>query len=173
MDGVLVDFLGRCWDTQCFNANGSPNLNKAREIGPDFWYGMDWIYGVDDNGAPYSSKDFLHDTEQLCRENNIEVGILTAIQFKEGRYGKIMWMHQYAPEFDNNHIIIVPHGVAKGPNRNYHIKSDYANPSCLLIDDRKENTDDFAAHGGQTILFSSPYQAITELRNLICPQNKY
>ena len=42
-------------------------------------------------------------------------------------------------------------------------KQNYSGPGKLLIDDKQKNLDQWAAMGGETILFKSPVQAIRDL----------
>ena len=171
MDGVLVDFLGRCWEKRAFDEKGRVDWKVVCEIGPDFWATMNWLPG---------SKEFLEIVVRECDKRGIEVGILSAIDVKYGELGKRLWCKWNTP-FDNEHVIIVAHGAPetnthkrrgnpKGLDCSSHMvdnKSMYAKPGRLLIDDNMDNNAAFRARGGDTIQYDNPEQALLELMEKI------
>lgn len=157
MDGVLVDFLGRCWDKQVFDERGRIDWGACVEIGPDFWATMEWLPG---------SKEFLNIILRECNERNIECGILSAIDVKYGELGKRLWC-KWNTSIDNDHVIIVPHGAPSAKHPGTVDKSWYAKPGRLLIDDNVDNITAFRNRGGDGILYENPEQAMTEFMEKI------
>lgn len=69
------------------------------------------------------------------------------------RYGKKLWVQENTP---GTKLIL-----AKREN-----KKDYASGKSILIDDRKDNVDEWRSAGGIGILFTSTQQTIDELKKI-------
>lgn len=149
MDGVLVDFDGRCEELDCRPAGnhsyGSVDWEKVKAIGPDFWATMEWLPG---------SQEMFTDMEQFCRDNGIQFGILTAISIPCGVKGKSMWVH-WNTDLDMEHLIIVPHGIDK---------QRFSAPGRVLLDDHELNVGEFTDRGGLGILFKDCRQALADMK---------
>ena len=146
MDGVLVDFDGRCDSLGCRSASGAVDWDKVKEIGPDFWATMNWL-----PGAP----EMFSELEGFCRANDIKFGILTAISIPAGVKGKSLWVH-WNTDLDMEHLIIVPHGSDK---------YRFSAPGRVLLDDKQTNAGLFTDAGGIGIVFRNPAQAIADIKN--------
>lgn len=152
MDGVMVNFDGRVDGLGCRLAPGKHpsyvDWNRVKEIGPDFWATMSWLP---------EGKAFFEECQQVCRDNGIEMGILTAISIPAGVKGKTLWVH-WNTDIDNEHLIIVPHGYDK---------CRFAAPERVLVDDDPRNISDWNNAGGTGILYTDAAGAFREILGLI------
>lgn len=152
MDGVLVDFDSRVDE---FGARKAPGKNPdaidwniAKEIGPDFWANMKWMPGAE---------KFYAACRDLCHTAGIEMGILTAIEIPAGVRGKCLWVH-WNTDLDNEHLVIVKKGA---------MKSLFAAPDRILVDDTPENIERFRAAGGLGVRYENPRQAMADILKLL------
>ena len=145
MDGVLVDFNKRfgelsAWGPEKFiEKNG---LNEFWELidgrGVGFWVGMEWM----EDGKELWS---------LLKEN-FEVELLSSPSRAENsRLGKRLWVR--------NHKLGVKLNLEYSRS-----KHKYAAPNHILIDDRKDNIEDWESKGGVGILHTSTENTIECLR---------
>ena len=146
MDGVLTDFDKQFTDSvsswepkQFISKNG---LNEFWEEidgrGVGFWVGMKW----------------MEDGKQLWNllKENFEVELLSSPSRAENsRLGKRLWVR--------NHKLGVKLNLAYSKN-----KQKYAAPNHVLIDDRKDNIEDWESKGGIGILHTSTENTIECLR---------
>jgi hypothetical protein len=146
MDGVLTDF-----DKQ-FNESVSPQHPKSfidkngmdvfwDEIdsrGVGFWVGMDWME---------DGKELFN---FITREFYVEL-LSSPSRNEHSRLGKRLWVR--------NHKLGVKLNLAYSYN-----KQKYAAPSHILIDDRKENIEQWESQGGIGILHTSAKETIECLR---------
>jgi len=146
MDGVLTDFDKQFTDSispwepkQFIDKNG---LNEFWEEidgrGVGFWVGMKW----------------MKDGKQLWNllKENFEVELLSSPSRAENsRLGKRLWVR--------NHKLGVKLNLAYSKN-----KQKYAAPNHVLIDDRKDNIEDWVSKGGIGILHTSTENTIECLR---------
>ena len=146
MDGVLTDFDKQFTDSispwkpkQFIDKNG---LNEFWEEidgrGVGFWVGMKW----------------MEDGKQLWNllKENFEVELLSSPSRAENsRLGKRLWVR--------NHKLGVKLNLAYSKN-----KQKYAAPNHVLIDDRKDNIEDWESKGGIGILHTSTENTIECLR---------
>ena len=145
MDGVLVDFNKRfgelsAWGPEKFiEKNGLDEfweLIDGRGVG--FWVGMEW----------------MEDGKQLWNtlKENFEVELLSSPSRAENsRLGKRLWVR--------NHKLGAKLNLAYSKN-----KKKYAAPNHVLIDDRKDNIEDWENAGGVGILHTSTENTIECLR---------
>ena len=146
MDGVLTDFDKQFTDSispwkpkQFIDKNG---LNEFWEEidgrGVGFWVGMKW----------------MEDGKQLWNllKENFEVELLSSPSRAENsRLGKRLWVR--------NHKLGVKLNLAYSKN-----KQKYAAPNHILIDDRKDNIEDWESKGGIGILHTSTENTIECLK---------
>ena len=141
MDGVLTDFDKQFseihpWGPKKFTEkNGNDEFWKEIDgRGVGFWVGMDW----------------MSDGKQLWEfiTNNFYVELLSSPSRSEhSRLGKHLWVR--------NHKLGVKLNLAYSHN-----KQKYAAPSHILIDDRKDNIEDWESQGGIGILHTSAKETI-------------
>ena len=154
MDGVLTDFDKQftdsisAWNTKKFiEKNGLDEFWKEIDgRGVGFWVGMKWM------------EDGKTLWEYLV-ENYQDVELLSSPSRSEhSRLGKRLWVR--------NHKLGVKLNLAYSKN-----KQKYAAPNHILIDDRKDNVEDWESKGGIGILHTSASETITQLLN-ICYDNR-
>jgi hypothetical protein len=148
MDGVLTDFDKQFseihpWGPKKFTEkNGKDEfweLIDARGVG--FWVGMDW----------------MEDGKELFKfiTENFYVELLSSPSRAEhSRLGKRLWVR--------NHKLGVKLNLAYSHN-----KQKYAAPSHILIDDRKDNIEQWESKGGIGILHTSAKETIECLRKKV------
>ena len=145
MDGVLTDFDKQFseihpWGPKKFmDKNGMDEFWKEiDDRGVGFWVGMDW----------------MSDGKQLWEfiTNNFYVELLSSPSRSDhSRLGKRLWVR--------NHKLGVKLNLAYSHN-----KQKYAAPSHILIDDRKDNIEQWESQGGIGILHTSTKETIECLR---------
>lgn len=149
MDGVICDFRGACKERSCIEGT-KVDWKIVRSEGAKFWENIKWLPG---------GEKFYRELQKICKEENIELYILSAVTYPEGKIGKINWLLKNT-DFDRHHIILVNRGEEKRFN---------ASPTALLIDDYKKNCDLFSepksdgTPGGHAIVYNNPAQAISAL----------
>ena len=148
MDGVLTDFNKQFaelhpWSPEKFTEkNGKDEfweLIDGRGVG--FWVGMDW----------------MEDGKELFKfiTENFHVELLSSPSRAEhSRLGKRLWVR--------NHKLGVKLNLAYSYN-----KQKYAAPSHILIDDRKDNIEQWESKGGIGILHTSAKETIECLRKKV------
>ena len=146
MDGVLTDFDKQftdsisVWNTKKFiEKNGLDEFWKEIDgKGVGFWVGMKWM------------EDGKTLWEYLV-ENHQDVELLSSPSRSEhSRLGKHLWVR--------NHKLGVKLNLAYSKN-----KQKYAASNHILIDDRKDNIEDWESKGGIGILHTSAAETITQL----------
>ncbi len=148
MDGVLTDFEKRF---QKFSGGMLPSEYESKygrnkfwdlidnQIGVKFWVGMPWM----EDGKQY--------WEYISKYNPI---LLSSPSINnESRLGKRLWVKKYLPG--------TPLKLAYAKN-----KKNYAKENAILIDDRKENINQWVEAGGIGILHTSASDTIKQLKDL-------
>ena len=148
MDGVLTDFEKRF---QKFSGGMLPSEYESKygrnkfwdlidnQIGVKFWVGMPWM----EDGKQY--------WEYISKYNPI---LLSSPSINnESRLGKRLWVKKYLPG--------TPLKLAYAKN-----KKNYAKENAILIDDRKENINQWIEAGGIGILHTSASDTIKQLKDL-------
>ena len=107
-------------------------------IGRDVW-----------RDAPESTefKWLLEQCEELVGRENICI-LTTPINDPECLAGKLEWIHAHCPKWLHRQYLMGPQ------------KYLLAQPDALLIDDSDKNANEFANHGGQTILVPRPWNPL-------------
>lgn len=147
MDGVIVNFRGQCEKFNCINGN-SVAWDVIRGAGSEFWENMEWLP---------EGKEFYTWLVKLCSQEDIDLYILSAVNYSEGKAGKLTWLKKNT-KFDKHHIIITNFGYEK---------AYYAEQDAVLIDDFRKNCEVFADNGGQFVKYETPNQAKDALLALI------
>lgn len=148
MDGVICDFRKQCEKFHCIDKN-QVNWEIIYDEGPEFWENIEW------------TKDglfFYKWLRQLCKEENIDLYILTSVNFRDGKIGKLNWLKKNIPEFDTHHILITNKGKEKAL---------YANNETLLVDDFGKNCKIFEKAGGIAIKFENAAQAKNDIASML------
>ena len=153
MDGVLVDFNKRfgelsAWGPEKFiEKNGLDEfweLIDGRGVG--FWVGMEWM---EDGKTLWEYLKSNHNVELLSSPSRAE----------NSRLGKRLWVR--------NHKLGVKLNLAYSKN-----KKKYAAPNHVLIDDRKDNIEDWESKGGVGILHTSAEDTITKLLHIVAKHGR-
>ena len=144
MDGVLVNFDKGYHKLTGINIkneflNDERFWNPINKAGYKFWVNLEWM----NDGKKLWSYVEKYDPVLLSapsREN-------------DSRIGKHDWVKRELPGV---HLIL----------RSAKNKKEFASPSSILIDDRKENIDSWIQHNGIGILHTSTQNTINELKKL-------
>lgn len=147
MDGVIVNFRGQCEKYECINGN-KVNWEVIHQAGPEFWEEIEWLP---------EGKELYQWILKLCEQENIDLFILTAVHFTDGKIGKLNWLKNNT-KIDRHHIVITNTGNEK---------AYYADQNSVLIDDYRKNCEAFAAGGGQFIKYETPRQTKDDLVALL------
>lgn len=147
MDGVIVNFRGQCEKFNCIKRN-DVNWDIVKGGGSEFWENMEWLP---------EGKEFFTWLIKICEEENIDLYILSAVNYDAGKVGKINWLKQNT-NINKHHIILTDTGEEK---------SYYADQDSVLIDDFKKNCENFTQAGGKAIKYETPNMAQDELLILI------
>lgn len=147
MDGVIVNFRGQCEKYECINGN-KVNWEVVHQGGPEFWEEMEWLP---------EGKELYEWILKLCEQENIDLFILTSVNFTEGKIGKLNWLKNNT-KIDKHHIIIINLGKEK---------EYYADQNSILIDDFRKNCEAFANGGGQFVKYETPRQTKDDLITLL------
>lgn len=143
MDGVIVDFRKGCEELDAIEGT-KVDWKIVHENGSKFWSELDWMK----NG-----EQFYKWLSKYCKEQNIDLCILSAVGYQDGIDGKQEWL--------DNHVSI--------PRQNRYIvklgkdKAKYASEDSLLIDDFGKNIEAFVMAGGRGIKFQNAKQARDEI----------
>jgi 5'(3')-deoxyribonucleotidase len=147
MDGVIVNFRGQCEKYECINGN-KVKWEVIHQAGPEFWEEMEWLP---------EGKELYQWILKLCEQENIDLFILTAVHFTDGKIGKLNWLKNNT-KIDRHHIIITNTGNEK---------AYYADQNSVLIDDYRKNCEAFAGGGGQFVKYETPRQTKDDLVALL------
>lgn len=128
MDGVICDFRKKCESLNCINGY-KVNWKVVHSEGAKFWESIEWIPG---------GKEFYEWLTKLCDQEEIELYILSAVNYPEGKIGKLNWLKSNT-KIDRHHIVIVNTGNEK---------AYYAANDALLIDDFGKNCKAFGDADG-------------------------
>jgi hypothetical protein len=143
MDGVLTDFIRGYKELTGIDISGSFHDN------PKFWE------PIDDAGVEFWEKlKWTKDGKKLwnhIKKYNPEI-LSTPSKTDESRVGKKKWVEKELPGV---HLIL----------RMAEYKKEFASPEAILIDDRKENIDNWKDAGGIGILHKSAEDTIKQLKN--------
>ena len=107
---------------------------------------MDWM-----PGAEY----FFYELNDLSKEENFEVYILSSVDFQQGIDGKIQWIKEHT-DFPLEKVIFVTEPEDK---------DQYAASDAFRIDDRKKSLEPFAAAGGNALELSGDWDYIKKELN--------
>ena len=102
MDGVIVNFRGQCEKYECINGN-KVNWETVHRGGTEFWEEMEWLP---------EGKELYQWILKLCKQENIDLFILTSVNFTDGKIGKLNWLKNNT-KIDKHHIIITNLGKKK------------------------------------------------------------
>lgn len=158
MDGVLVDFIGGV--LRAFNIKDNPYdditnygkkiINALNISSKKFYNALDYNFWKDLNWTK-EGKNILELIEKYFGKSNI--CLLTAPTRNIGCIpGKLKWVEENLPEYKNQILI----GKAK-----YFC----AAPNKILIDDNRENIQDFINYGGNGILVDRPWDEYYSYKN--------
>jgi len=148
MDGVLTDFDKQFtdsispWKPKPFiDKNGLDEFWKEIDSrGVGFWVGMKWM---EDGKSLFEFLKNYKDVELLSSPSRSE----------NSRLGKRLWVR--------NHKLGVKLNLAYSKN-----KQKYAAPNHILIDDRRDNIEDWESRGGIGILHTSAAETISQLLDI-------
>lgn len=161
MDGVLADFNGLA--AQVLNAD-SKEKQQASQNGK--WSETDWKKLRDFPGlyrklSKTDIADDLVDLARLFRDNlNYTLSILTAVpknnDVPDAFHDKIEWIQEHYPDLR----------VRFGPYSTD--KQKHAQKGDILVDDRKDNCDQWSNAGGTAIrvIETDRLEALTQLRSI-------
>lgn len=135
LDRVLADFAKQADKYKILKKNNRINWIKMSLIGSKFWSSMEFFP---------DAKEFFFRILSYCRENNIQVKILSSVRLGSGKRGKIKWCKDKLL-LDSKDVIIV---------KSAEQKADFATSDALLIDDSLENVQRFISRGGCSLRFS-------------------
>ena len=144
MDGVLVDFNKGYLKLTGIDISGQYLNDKGfwkpiDEGGVDFWYNLPWMP---------DGKTLWNYIEKYKPD------ILSAPSREDSsRVGKNKWVNKHLPGV---HLIL----------RSVEHKKEFASPTSVLIDDRKENIDSWVEAGGIGILHTNTPDTIKQLKKL-------
>ena len=146
LDGVLCDFKGQFIKLTNQDPQKVENESKTKfwkivkNLGVPFWSTMPWVKG---------SKKMW----KFLKDNFKDVQVLSALsKEKESKIGKRKWIER---ELKNTKYSLVY--LSKN-------KQNYSGKNKILIDDRKDNIEQWKVAGGIGVLFKTPEQVISELR---------
>lgn len=139
MDGVICDFCGACEKIEAIEGR-KVDWGKVHAAGADFWSTMGWLDG---------GEKFYNWLDKLCRNEGIDLCILSQVNYTDGVNGKLDWLMANT-RVPNKNIYIVKNGRTK---------ASYANDQSLLIDDFGKNVEKFVIAGGYGVKFENVEQA--------------
>lgn len=147
MDGVITD-----WEKQFEKLSGIPIDTYESEHG-DKKVG-EFVHKSGINY--YSTMPWMKDGQLLVNFlKNINTEILSHAGDALSVKGKLMWL-------SDNKVPFKPNLVDERAD-----KSKFASPESILIDDRKDNVDDFIKAGGKAILHTDAIGTINTLKELL------
>ena len=134
LDRVLADFAKQAEKYRVLKKNSRINWKKMVLIGSRFWSTMEFF--------PDARESFFK-ILSYCKENSIQVKILSSVRLASGKRGKIKWCMEKLL-LGKDDVIIV-----KRANQ----KAYFADNDALLIDDTQDNIRNFVSGGGHGFLF--------------------
>lgn len=134
LDRVLADFAKQAEKYGILKKNNRINWVKMFLIGSGFWSTMDFFSGA---------KESFFEIMSYCKENSMQVKILSSVRLASGKRGKIKWCKEKL-FLGKKDVIIV---------RNAEEKANFAAADTLLIDDSQDNIRNFISRGGHGFLF--------------------
>lgn len=143
MDGVICDFRGACTEHGWIEGT-KVNWTEIKAEGSKFWSEMQWTK---------DGKMFYEWLETLCNQEDIDLYILSAVKYTDGKIGKLNWVLNNT-NIDRHHIIIVNEGYEK---------RFYAKDNSVLIDDYNKNCEAFYKAGGKFVKYEHAIQAKSQL----------
>lgn len=144
MDGVIADFRKGCENLNAIQGT-KVDWEIVHKAGSDFWANLDWCEG---------GQKFYKWLVKFCKEQNIDLCILSAINYDAGMQGKQDWLDKNCPEIPRQNRYFSTFGKEK-------VK--YANKTSLLIDDFGKNIERFIMAGGQGIVYTDPTDAMNKV----------
>ena len=153
MDGVIVDFRKQCENYKCIEGT-KVNWHIIHEAGPEFWEECPWTE---------SGESFYKWLDRFCKEEDIELYILSAVAYEDGKIGKINWLKKHT-NIDLHHTIIVPFGVTNSRGTG---KEIYANKDSILIDDFGKNGAAWEKKKGIFVHYKSPEDAKMKILEIV------
>lgn len=134
LDRVLADFASQAEKYGILKKNDRVNWIKVFLIGSKFWSSMEFFP---------DAKEYFFRILSYCKANGIQVKILSSVRLASGKRGKIKWCREKLL-LDEENVIIV---------KNAEKKADFARTDTLLIDDNKNNIQNFISKGGHGFRF--------------------
>jgi len=148
MDGVLTDFRRGCEDQDAIQGT-KVDWPKIHKLGAGFWADLEWLEG---------SEAFYKWLVNYCKEQKLDLCILSAVNYSEGVAGKQAWLDKHCPEIPKQNRYFVNFGK---------LKNKYASETAALIDDFGKNIEAFIMASGRGIKFENPTQAKEEVTRLV------
>lgn len=158
MDGVIVDFRKKCESMNCIEGT-HVDWKVVHEEGPKFWETMDWTH---------QGEAFYKWLDRFCKEEDIDLYILSAVAFEDGVIGKKNWLRRHT-NIDLHHTIIVPFGYSHNGRSG---KEIYANKDSILIDDFTKNGAAWEKKGGIFVHYTSPEDAKMKILEIVQKSRK-
>lgn len=146
-DGVICDFVKKCKEYNAIKGT-KVDWKIIISLGSEFWEELDWTQ---------HGKEFYLWLEKLCRENNIELCILSAITRTKSIEGRNKWLDKHTNISHKRR-----HYVNKGND-----KGKYASEDAVLIDDCGVNIEAFMSAGGKGIKFENVKDTQDKLISMI------
>lgn len=140
MDGVIADFRKGCEQLNAIQGT-KVDWDIVHKEGSAFWANLDWCEGA---------QPFYKWLVRFCKEQRIDLCILSAINYEAGVEGKREWLDKNCPEIPNQNRYFAKSGKDK---------TKFANKNALLIDDFGKNIERYIMAGGQGILYKDPADA--------------
>lgn len=153
MDGVITD-----WEKQFERLSGLPVDTYEAEHGNKKT--EEFVY---QNGVNYySSMPWMKDGQLLANFlKNLDTEILSHAGNDLSKKGKLIWLKSHNLNFK-------PNLVDKRTD-----KSKFANSESILIDDRKDNVEEFIRSGGKAILHTDAITTINTLKEMLGIKQKH
>lgn len=147
MDGVLTNFRRGCEKADAIHGT-KVDWDKIHKLGKTFWAELEWLDG---------SKEFYKWLVNYCKEQKLDLCILSAVNYSDGVAGKHEWLDKNCPDIPKQNRYIVNFGRQK--NR-------YASETAVLIDDFGKNIESFIMANGRGVKFDTPMQTKEDLTRL-------
>lgn len=148
MDGTLVDFISQVnkYGFWLKDKTNKVDWTKVIAKGSEFWNEMDWMPGAE---------EAFKKIQKMAAAGQLELYILSSIDFDEGREGKKLWIKSHT-DFPLENVLFVLEPE---------YKDRYADPESWLIDDRKKSLEPFKSAGGNIIEFTGDWTIVVEKLN--------
>jgi 5'(3')-deoxyribonucleotidase len=152
-------------DTSLLDQDGRPKISQTsiKRGEGRFWRIMEETRFFE-KLKPLHNNELIKKIYQMKKKYNFKIGILGStgrednhVEFEKQKRG---WLEkQDLIKFLNSeHIVFVP-------GKKY--KSNYANPTSILIDDTPVNVDNFKKNGGYSILHQNNSQTLKQLKEIL------